>query len=191
MFSIQNSANTTDVYPANPVFENNEPLEHLNGAVYVCPSRASWMMDPKKDDYISRIAMGNYHEIFKDRGEFILCLEVNVRNSQCGNWAKHSFNLPQLKGDFPRYLPISYFLDKRVDETIEIICKEKGNLFTLACGQENFEYRVEEAFMTTYHELNDKYQKGTLSPEDQQKWMIVSKIKEINYPHSTVENTNS
>ena len=183
MFSLKNGINTAEVYPRIPEFPINLPFEKLLGDVFICSAKACWMANPKENDYISRISMGSYREIFQDRGEFILCLEVNVRNHQCGNWAKHSFNLPQLKGDFPRCLPLEIFFGKNAGDKVEIVCNEMGNHFILNCSHDNFEGLVEEAFMTIYCEFNGKYQKGHLSLEDQKKWRIVDEIKCTHYPN--------
>lgn len=181
MLSLQEGLNSAQVNPITPVC-NELHLKQLAGDVFISSSAASWIAQPQKNNYFSGVEVGSYPEIFKDKGEFVLCLEVNVRNAQCGNWAKHGTNVAYL-GHFPQYLPIDYFFGMRQGESFEIVCKEIGNQFVLTGKQENLEKLVEESFMTAYCELNGKYRNGHLSVDDQKKWHIVDDLKQKHYPH--------
>lgn len=177
-----------------PISHPNSSLEYMAGTVVLFDSHgfwvnAEWISDAEnclKPAYY----MGSYPELFKGKGDFVLCLNTRVFSAESDNWEAWPVDK---KTVFPSGLPIHYFFGKKEGDIIELICNEKKKRFSITCKQKDckygnmpFEDMVEYIFMETYNKLNATYQKNGLSENELKQWRIINDIKRTQYPHSTI-----
>ncbi|HEV8051197.1 MAG TPA: hypothetical protein VGP47_01795 [Parachlamydiaceae bacterium] len=186
MIPLTSFVSTTSVNSMNFNSQVDVSFDEFFGSVCICLPNPVWLTVPTENMQGDIFSLGDYPELFKNKGCQVLCLEVNVRSSLCPDWNKYSPDVLQLKGRFPGCLPIDCFFGKKEGDEIKILSPLKGESFTFLCEQreEPFEDILEKEFMIAYNELNNKYGQGKLSEEEDIRWQIVSRMRKKFYPNS-------